>query len=173
MLVLTSWTSNLLTLTSRDEKFTDIQIKVHLVGEIFHDLCDAIEVINRLFTVHLIPVLASTLIVDIFGLYSAFQSSPLHPYFFYNLVTFYFILKSFILRVLIAHFGSTTSREPAKLIHCIAKLVNKLPRTHSVRYILQDYMREFQVRNFKLRTFFLTINWNLLLGVKSLFEVKT
>ena len=136
-----------------------------IFGEIFHDLCDAIENINSLFAIHLIPVLAFTLIVDIFGIYVAFHSAPFYDNIVFNFVTGYFIVKNYILRSLVAYIGSTTSREPELLTEFIAKLLNKLPRSYPQRCMLHDYLKEFRVRSFNLHTFFLTIDWNILLGV--------
>lgn len=103
--------------------------------------------------------------MDIFGLYVVVHNSPVFPNIIFNCVTVSFILKHFVLRTIIAQMGSSTSREPEKLLEMIAKLLNKLSRNHPIRCILYDFMREFQVRNFKLQTFFLTINWNIILGV--------
>lgn len=149
----------------RYENFKENFFNIQLFGEIFHDLCDAIETINKLFAIHLIPVLTFTLIVDIFGLYLAFHSSPLFANIFFNIVTMYFIAKNYILRSMVAYIGCSTSREPELLIEFIAKLLNKLPRSHPQRYMLHDCLKEFHVRSFNLRIFFLTINWNILLGV--------
>lgn len=152
---------------SRYENFKENFFNIQLFGEIYHDLCDAVETINRLFAIHLIPVLTFTLIVDIFGLYIAFHHAPFFANIFFNIVTVYFIAKNYILRSMVAYIGSTTSREPEILIEFIAKLLNKLPQSHPQRYMLHDCLKEFHVRSFNLRTFFLTINWNILLGVKS------
>jgi len=150
----------------RYENFKGNYFNINLFGEIFHDLCDAIEIINNLFAIHLVPILTFTLIVDIFGIYVAFHNSPLFANIIFNFVTAYFAAKNYILRAMIAYIGITTTREPEILIEFIAKLLNKLPQCHPQRCMLHDCMKEFHVRSFNLRTFFLTINWNILLGVK-------
>ena len=150
----------------RHENFKENSFNINIFGEIFHDLCDGLETINNLFAIHLIPILSYTLIVDIFGIYIAFHNSPLFANILFNIVTVYFVAKNYILRIMIAYIGSTTSLEPEILIEFIAKLLNKLPRSHPQRNMLHDCMKEFHVRSFNLRTFFLTINWNILLGVK-------
>ena len=108
------------------------------------------------------------LIVDIFGMFGIFK----YIYVFRNLldvfscfVIIYYIVKHYILRAVIAYIGSTTSNEPEVLIEMIAKLINNLSFNHPTATILRNYLIEFQSRNFKVKTLFLTINWNILLGV--------
>jgi hypothetical protein len=105
------------------------------------------------------------LVVDIFGMYAVFQSFPVMRSVFFNIVTAYYISKHFILRFFIAYIGATATREPEKLIEMIAKLINKLSPIHPLRHSLCDSMMQFQTRNLKLQAMFLTVNWNILLGV--------
>jgi hypothetical protein len=105
------------------------------------------------------------LFVDIFGMYSFLQSFPLLHNIFYNIMIAYYISKHFILRISIAYIGATATREPERLIEMIAKLINKLSPIHPLRYSLCDSMMQFQTRNLKLKAMFLTVNWNILLGV--------
>lgn len=56
-------------------------------------------------------------------------------------------------------------REPERIIEMIAKLLNHLPSNHMSRIALHESMKQFQGRKFELQTFFLKINWNILLGV--------
>lgn len=153
----------------RYEVFSESFVNVKLFAEIFHDLCDGIQQINNLFAIHLVPILLAMLIVDIFGMFGIFK----YIYIFQNafdvfstFVIIYYIIKHYILRAVIAHIGSTTTCEPEKLIEMIAKLINKLSFNHLTVPILRNYIKEFQTRNFKLKTLFLTINWNILLGVR-------
>ncbi|KAL7051661.1 hypothetical protein ACKWTF_004556 [Chironomus riparius] len=108
------------------------------------------------------------LIVDIFGMFGIFK----YIYVFRNgldvfssIVIIYYIVKHYILRAVIAHIGSTASNEPKVLIEMIAKLINNLSFNHPTALILRNYLIEFQSRNFIIKTLFLTINWNILLGV--------
>ncbi|KAL7051660.1 hypothetical protein ACKWTF_004555 [Chironomus riparius] len=152
---------------SRYENFSESFFNINLYGDVFHDICDSIESINILFTIHLIPILLSMLVVDVFGIYALFQNFPLMQSLFYNIMTLYYVSKHFILRVLVAHIGATATREPEKLIEMIAKLVNKLSSIHPLRHSLCDLMKQFQTRNLKLQAMFLTVNWNIVLGTIS------
>lgn len=105
------------------------------------------------------------LIIDIFGIYAMFQNFPILKSNFYNIMSIYYLTKHLVLRIFIAFIGATATREPEKLIEMIAKLVNKLTSIHPVRHSLCDLMKQFQTRNFKLHAMFLTVNWNILLGV--------
>lgn len=105
------------------------------------------------------------LVVDIFGIYAIFQNFPIMRSIYYNIMTLYYVSKHFLLRVSIAYIGATATREPEKIIEMIAKLVNKLSTIHPLRRSLCDLMKQFQTRNLKLHAMFLTVNWNILLGV--------
>lgn len=119
-----------------------------------------------MFAFHLIPILMGILVVNVFGMYSIFKflrisgTAPLY------LATAYFVAVHFILMILTAHTGSTTSRQPEILIEMIAKLINELSLNHPSRYLLYNYIKQFQTRNFKFQALFLTINWNIVLGVR-------
>jgi len=82
------------------------------------------------------------------------------------IATAYDIIINFLLMICIAHIGSITSREPKKLVEMLAKLINELSLNHPSRFVLYNYMKQFQTRNFIFKTLFLTINWNILLGVR-------
>lgn len=123
--------------------------------------------INNLFAIHLDPALLAMLIVDVFGMYNIFRFiSSSSGDAVSNAIILYYILMHFILRVLIAHAGSATTSEPEILIEMMAKLINKLSANHPTRFILYNYTKQFQTRNFKLQTLFLTLNWSMLLGVR-------
>jgi hypothetical protein len=106
------------------------------------------------------------LTVNIFGMYNTFQyvSTPGATSLYIG--TAYYISMHFLLMILTAHIGSTTSREPEKLVEMMAKLINELPLNHPSRFVLYNYMKQFQTRNFKFQSLFLTINWNIVLGVR-------
>jgi len=142
-------------------------LNLKLFAETFHDLCDGLTMINNLFAIHLVPTLLAMLVVDVFGMYNIFRffSSSTGDT-VSNTIILYYILMHFILRVFIAYIGSTTTSEPEILIEMMAKLINKLNFNHPSRFVLYNYMKQFQTRNFKLQTLFLTINWNILLGVR-------
>lgn len=80
-------------------------------------------------------------------------------------MTMYYVLKHFIMRVFIAYIGATATREPEKLIEMIAKLINKLSAIHPLRHSLCESMKQFQTRNLKFQALFVTVNWNIILGV--------
>ena len=142
-------------------------LNLKLFAETFHDLCDGLRMINNLFAIHLVPTLLAMLVVDVFGIYSIFRFfSSSSGDVVSNIIILYYILMHFILRAFIAHIGCTTTSEPEMLIEMMAKLINKLSSNHPTRFLLYNYMKQFQTRNFKLQTLFLTINWNMLLGVR-------
>lgn len=113
------------------------------------------------------------LIVDVFGWYSIFMFSKNIENVASILITFYYILMHFMLRILIAYIGSTTMREPESLIEIMAKLVNQSSLNQPMRFVMYNFMNQFQVRKFELQTLFLTIDWNILLGVNIDTDNKT
>lgn len=149
----------------RYDQFNKNYFDLKLFAEVFHDLCDAIKIINNLLTVHLVSILLAMLIVDVFGMYTIFGTLNAigNAYSIYN-ISFYIALH-FILRSCIAYIGSSTSNEPKEIIENIAKLINKLSPNHPSRLCLFNYMKQFQTRNLKFQTLFLTINWSIVLGV--------
>ena len=150
---------------NRYERFNEQYVNLQLYAKTFHDLCDAIERINNLFAFHLVPILLTMLIVNVFGMYSIFKYLSTPGTTSLYLATAYVVSMHLILMFLTAHTGSTTSREPEKLIEMIAKLINELSLNHSSRFVLYNYMKQFQIRNFNFQALFLTINWNFVLGV--------
>ena len=136
-----------------------------LFGEVFHDLCDAIKLINDVLTFHLLPILLAMLTIDVFGLYNIFKILTVAGNISVNYNILFFIIFNFILRAFTAHMGSSTSNEPQEIIEMTAKLINKLSPHHLMRMCLINYMKQFQTRNFKFQTLFLNINWNIVLGV--------
>ncbi|KAL7051665.1 hypothetical protein ACKWTF_004560 [Chironomus riparius] len=151
----------------RYERFNEQYLNLQLYAKTFHDLCDAIESINNLFAFHLVPILLTMLIVNVFGMYSIFKYLSTPGTTSLYLATAYVVSMHLILMILTAHIGSTTSREPEKLIEMIAKLINDLSLNHPSRFVLYNYVKQFQTRNFNFQALFLTINWNFVLGTTS------
>lgn len=163
-LILNTMFSNFFVQSSH-KNFNDKFVNVKLFGEVFHDLCDAVKHINNLLAYHLITILLAMLVLDVFGLYNIFKILKLAGNISVSYNILFFIIFHFILRTFIAHIGSSTSNEPQDLIEMIAKLINKQLPNDLMRMCLFNYLKQFQTRNFKFQTLFLTINWNIVLGV--------
>ncbi|KAG5684163.1 hypothetical protein PVAND_013404 [Polypedilum vanderplanki] len=138
---------------------------INKFDEVFHDLCDAIKMINSLFTFHLIPVIFEMMIVNIFGLYADFYLARIKGNWQQILMTSLYIIAHFILKCLVAHIGNSTTNAVEEIIASIAKLISKLPSNDVSRFTFYNLLRQFQTRNFKFQSFFLTVNWNFLLAV--------
>lgn len=122
--------------------------------------------INNTFTFQLIPAFTFMLIVDILWMYLLFLfilKTGMSIEFY--LVMISYISKHFILRILVSHVGSSTSNEPQQIIETMSKLMNEIPDNDTSRMILQNYMRQFQARNFEIKTLFLKVNWDSFFGV--------
>ena len=107
------------------------------------------------------------LVTDVFGLYNIFKILTIAGNISANYNIAFYIFFQLILRIFIANIGSSTTNEPQNLIETISKLINKLPSNHLLRMCLFNSIKQFQTRNFKLQTLFLTINWNIVLNVST------
>lgn len=149
----------------RFDEFTERFLDLKLFADCFHDLCDGIEDINNLFAFHLVPILLTMLVIDVFLIYNFFQWMMVPEIKFIHFMTVYYLVIHLILRTILAHIGSTATREPEKLIEIMAKLINHLSLNHPSRFVLDAYMKQFQTRKFKFQTLFLNIDWNIVLSV--------
>lgn len=141
-----------------------------MYAEIFHILCDKIEAVNRLFTFHLIPIFLYILTIDIFCVYQVFHNVSINGNIYINYNTLYYVLKNIFMQATVAHFGSTTSREPEKIIEKLAKRINGISFHDPVRLSLLDCLKQFQSRKFKFQTLFFDVDWKVILGVRKKFN---
>jgi hypothetical protein len=133
-------------------------------AEVFHNLCDALQMINSLYAYHLIPILLETLLYDIFGIFVSIRYMKMYSALILLLSSFYIIIH-FALKCAIAQIGSSTTFEAEEVLSTIGKIINKQPANDISRYALYNLLHQFRTRNLKLQSFFLTFNWNIVLAV--------
>lgn len=136
-------------------------------AEIFHDLCDGLQMVNKLYTIHLIPIMLYMIIIDIFGIYATLRSAVFFHRFSELYIVSTYALLHFLLKCSVAHMGSSTTHEAEEVISTVAKIINKISMNDPSRYNFYNLLRQFQTRNLKVRALFMTIDWNIVLTVSN------
>lgn len=147
----------------QNDKFLNLT----MFSDIFHTLCDIIEMINTIFSPILIPTMLAMLVIDIFGAYGIAQNIFLNEKSSEMLIltnSFYFIMH-FFLKVSIAHIGCTTSHAAEMIKITVAKKTNELPPKEIFRSFYHQMLLQFQARNVKLQNSFFIVDWNIILAV--------
>lgn len=143
-----------------------------LFAEVYHDLCDALDKINSVFTVHLITMLLSMLIIDIFTAYGFAR------HLFWNIsenskevIIFsnsFYLIFHLMLKSSISDIGHTTRAAGEGVRTMVAKVTNDQPNKSEMRLHFHDILIQFQTRNLKLRNIFFVIDWNIVLAVSKI-----
>lgn len=148
--------------------------------ELYHDLCDAIESINQLFTFHLSPIIFFMLVIDIFGSYGvvrdliATSNTNDDPNYFAKALYLIFsnmIYSGFqmIFKIVAAMIGSATTQEAEKTKVILAKIMNRMSSNGIKSSDLFTTLLQCQTRNLKLQNQFFIIDWNIVFAVRSPF----
>lgn len=133
--------------------------------ELFHDHADALDMINSLFTFHLIPTLLGLLLIDTFGIYGiAHISLTMNAYSQLILASFYMLIH-LLLKTVISLTGHSTTQEAEHIRVCIGKVISSLYEFTTEKNELFDILKHVKTRNLKLQTVFFTINWKIVFGV--------
>jgi hypothetical protein len=135
-------------------------------------MCDAIEHINSLFSVHLIPVMFAMLMMDIFVIYKAVRFMLSTAEIYKSLIISYYIVIHFMLRSAIAHYGHTLTSAVLELKSKVARLIIDLPINHDSREAFNEFLRQIETRNYRMETVFFSINWNIVISVSVLHKDK-
>lgn len=139
-------------------------------SEIYSDLCDSIELINSTFTFHLVYVMTSLLIIDVFTIYAALREFNSKFFGFFFVINFQCIVIQYLIKSFAAHAGSSTTKEAAKAIVLVTKMSAS---SRDEKTDLDHILHQMQVRNKNLENIFFAINWNLIFAVSfSLFFLK-
>jgi len=141
--------------------------------ELYHILCDAIEVANSTFTTPLTFIVINFLLTNIFALYGGLREVLLET----NIAGLAMISNlSHIsiqnaINVLMIYAGSVTTNEAEETNAIISKIIASNQRNKTLLSNCHDFL-QIRNRNVKLQNIFFTINWKLLLAVSSLADSK-
>lgn len=154
--------------------------------QLFHELCDAIESINQLFTFHLLPTMFSFLVIDIFGAYGIIRefmvttndaNSQQHSYAIQMIIAnvSYSIIQ-LIFKIWAANIGHSTRSEGEKTKVILSKMMNGTPPLTTVvgvgghevsTNIFYTALIQCQSRNLTLKNLYFIIDWNIVFEVMS------
>lgn len=153
--------------------------------ELYHNLCDAIDGINKNFTLHLSPIIIFMLVIDIFGSYGivrgfyvALGDGEKHieshaEYLLHYRRRIYLVLSNVLYSAIqigfkawTANIGHTTTSVAEKTKVLLAKSMNRMSSDGNVaRCNLYTALMQCQTRNLKLQNQFFTIDWTIVLTV--------
>lgn len=137
---------------------------------LYHDLCDAIAMINTTLTFPLIFVIFHFFVSNLFASFNHVWTFVQN---FKNLVFVLttdgsWLLYNYILQGIFIHSSVCTSREAKETAIIISKIVNSSDCDRSDRDVFRSFLMQNQYRNLELQTPIFTINWKLCLNVSCL-----
>ena len=135
-----------------------------MFADIYHDLCDALDSINLIFTPHLIPTTLIMLILDIFSCYTIARDIFTDDSWSYisMFMNSYYVLTHFLGIAIVSFAGNSTTRQAEKIGFHYNKCVNDFLLAKPVSNIIQI---QLQSRKLILKNGFFEINWNILANV--------
>lgn len=140
---------------------------MELFAELYDELCDLIELLNKTFTNQLVFVMAEFMSIEIFGGYGILREalSTSRKYFLLvgNLI---WIMFQYPVKFFMASAGSSTTDEAEKSLVLIAKLIIRTKYDDLLRSRLNNLLIELQCRNKKISNVFFTVNYNVILLVR-------
>lgn len=139
--------------------------KVNLFIEIFHDLSDALDAINNLFTSHLIPTMLTMLVIDTFGIYGVTNSSFTTAKVTDIILSLFYIIVHFILKIMICHIGYSTTHEAESIKIAFAKGMNKIKFVSEMSSLLYAY-KQIEARDLRMQNVIFIVDWKVLFGVR-------
>lgn len=147
----------------------DKRFNLKLCIQLHSDLCDIIELINKTFTTQIVFVMTGLLVTNVFFAYSALNEYIYRLYSSSLLVTLTniaCITIQYSIKALVAHAGSSTTRESEKTLVLVTKVLAFTKSGDDVacepKMIL---LAQMQYRKKNLENIFFNINWNLILTV--------
>lgn len=138
-----------------------------IFAEVFNDLCDAIELTNSTFTFHIIFVITSFLLTNVFAVYITLREvlSEKSEMMHIAIAACVFVVVQYSIKVFIAHIGSSTSIEAGKPMKIVSKALATMDYDENMKTDLNFLLIQMQSRNKILQNVFFAINWNFIMAV--------
>lgn len=142
-------------------------INALVIVNLYHELCDSIEIINSTFTLPLIFVFFYFFVVNML-------TSFTHIWMFSHYLEYVAVLLSsdgvimilnLILQGVTIHSSCSTTHEAEETAVIVSRIVNSLEYNKQQRKTLKALLVQIQYRNLKFKTPLFIINWKLLLAV--------
>lgn len=158
-----------LTRVSNDEntiKFS-CDLKYKMFSDTFNDLCDALDLNNSIFTFHIVFVVTSFLLTNIFAAYLILRELLSKNSFLGHLVpaACIFIALQYLIKNFIAYVGNSTTVEAEKSLKIITKALGSMEFESKLKMDLNFFLIQFQCRNKNVQNIFFVINWKFILAV--------
>jgi hypothetical protein len=150
--------------------------------EIFHILCDGVDMINSIFTPHLLSCFGLIIALEIFGCHALFRNAILIQEFSLNMShavrsekfkrsimtitinVIYLILFS-LMRASAAHIGHTTAKAGSNTKILMARITNSLSQNTLIKIDAFHGLIQLQSRDVRIQNSFFVIDWKLMLNV--------
>lgn len=146
--------------------FVNNSQNIQELTELFHQLCDMIDLINDSFTFPLNFIFFDYFISNMLSCFNIFWEYKRNSDLFYVIVNeATYVIFNYCLQSLCVHASCTLSNEASETSTIVAKVMNSRNFDKSSRKLLKSFLAQHQCRNFKLQTCFFTLNWKLLLTV--------
>lgn len=142
-------------------------LNLKLFSELYSELCDAIDIVNSTFTIHLIFVLTLLLLTDIFAAYCflrEFQSSSA-TISFVGYVNAAWTVIMFLIKIPIAFSGDSTTSEAERSQILVTKAIAHASSNNDLRTELSFILMQMKIRKKVFANVFFNINWSLILTV--------
>lgn len=138
-----------------------------LVVTLFHELSDAIQMINSTFTFPLMFVIFHLFIFNLISSYNHLWmfAQDIENFDLLLITDGLQVLLNYVLQSLLTHSSSTTTQEAEETAVIVSKIVNKIEISKAHQKVFKSFLMQKQYRNLKLQTSFFTINWKMMLTV--------
>lgn len=160
---ITSSSFNVKTVAARQEI-----VDLRLFSELYSKLCDILQSLNSIFTLHLVIVMLNFMTIEIFGGYGIIREVLLPKRNAMNMIaSFVWISSHFPIKFFMAYSGSSTTAEAEKALVLITKIIISTG-DHNTQYknALNISLHQLQIREKRLSNIFFNIDYNIILAVR-------
>lgn len=144
-------------------------LNANLFVNLYHELCDVIEIVNSTFTFQLIFVFFYFFILNLLTVFTHIWMFTHYVKYIYGLLSTdgVILLLNYILKSVMIHSSSSTTREAEETAVIVSRIINSGGCNKVQQTTFKKFLSQNQYRNLKLRTALFTINWKLLLTVRT------
>jgi 7tm Chemosensory receptor len=141
---------------------------VKVFSELYFELCDAIDLVNSAFTFNLSFAMLTFLAVEIFGCYGVlreFISREKNLLIFLSLANSVWVSVQYSIKALMAHAGSSTTKEAETSLILVTKLTASLDSVNPLKAELLSLLIQMRTFDKKFKNIFFNIDWRIILSV--------
>jgi hypothetical protein len=144
-------------------------LNLKIFTNLYQILINSFEILNRNFTFHLVPIVASMLAFNIFlcyGVLSEFVSnSKIKMYTL--LLNLSWIVMMYLLMGMMAYSGSSVATKANEVKKTVNRILNDFEMTNDFTLKLHNFLTRLQCQNLEVRNVFFAINWQILVAVRA------